>query len=163
MKKELNPVELDFLLRFPFKAGVLSPVDFLQHQGWGGIKVGAQARTRSSPCARPLVTTLGTVGGRGAEGCLPARRKLYFPVQTRPLSHGRPLYHRPTSERKASSKHLQFRAHALGALGVSVQKTLRTGSPVMGAAPRSHSPLGGRPPGHVPPLFNPGLCIGSGG
>ncbi|XP_040312713.1 dynein axonemal heavy chain 17 [Herpailurus yagouaroundi] len=38
MKKELNPVELDFLLRFPFKAGALSPVDFLQHQGWGGIK-----------------------------------------------------------------------------------------------------------------------------
>ncbi|XP_008068583.1 dynein heavy chain 17, axonemal [Carlito syrichta] len=38
MKKELNPVELDFLLRFPFKAGVISPVDFLQHQGWGGIK-----------------------------------------------------------------------------------------------------------------------------
>ncbi|XP_008847899.1 dynein heavy chain 17, axonemal [Nannospalax galili] len=38
MKKELNPVELDFLLRFPFKAGVVSPVDFLQHQSWGGIK-----------------------------------------------------------------------------------------------------------------------------
>ncbi|XP_066093696.1 dynein axonemal heavy chain 17 isoform X2 [Saccopteryx bilineata] len=38
MKKELNPVELDFLLRFPFKAGVMSPVDFLQNQGWGGIK-----------------------------------------------------------------------------------------------------------------------------
>nr|XP_055244749.1 dynein axonemal heavy chain 17 isoform X1 [Gorilla gorilla gorilla] len=38
MKKELNPVELDFLLRFPFKARVVSPVDFLQHQGWGGIK-----------------------------------------------------------------------------------------------------------------------------
>ncbi|XP_036920260.1 dynein heavy chain 17, axonemal [Sturnira hondurensis] len=38
MKKELNPVELDFLLRFPFKAGVASPVDFLQNQGWGGIK-----------------------------------------------------------------------------------------------------------------------------
>ncbi|KAM4823531.1 dynein axonemal heavy chain 17 [Urocitellus parryii] len=38
MKRELNPVELDFLLRFPFKAGALSPVDFLQHQGWGGIK-----------------------------------------------------------------------------------------------------------------------------
>uniref|UniRef100_A0A4X1UQ33 AAA+ ATPase domain-containing protein n=1 Tax=Sus scrofa TaxID=9823 RepID=A0A4X1UQ33_PIG len=38
MKKELNPVELDFLLRFPFKAGVVSPVDFLQRQGWGGIK-----------------------------------------------------------------------------------------------------------------------------
>ncbi|XP_055971730.1 dynein axonemal heavy chain 17 [Sorex fumeus] len=38
MKKELNPLELDFLLRFPFKAGVQSPVDFLQNQGWGGIK-----------------------------------------------------------------------------------------------------------------------------
>ncbi|XP_037350847.1 dynein axonemal heavy chain 17 isoform X1 [Talpa occidentalis] len=37
-KKELNPMELDFLLRFPFKAGLVSPVDFLQHQGWGGIK-----------------------------------------------------------------------------------------------------------------------------
>ncbi|XP_010211142.1 PREDICTED: dynein heavy chain 17, axonemal, partial [Tinamus guttatus] len=39
VKKEVNPVELDFLLRFPFKAGVASPVDFLQAQGWGGIKV----------------------------------------------------------------------------------------------------------------------------
>ncbi|XP_019398323.1 PREDICTED: dynein heavy chain 17, axonemal [Crocodylus porosus] len=39
MKKEVNPVELDFLLRFPFKAGVASPVDFLQSPGWGGIKV----------------------------------------------------------------------------------------------------------------------------
>ncbi|KAM7334656.1 hypothetical protein ACRRTK_007976 [Alexandromys fortis] len=38
MKKELNALELDFLLRFPFKAGVTSPVDFLQHQSWGGIK-----------------------------------------------------------------------------------------------------------------------------
>lgn len=47
MKKELNPVELDFLLRFPFKAGVLSPVDFLQHQGWGGIKV--RGRPRATP------------------------------------------------------------------------------------------------------------------
>ncbi|NXT54658.1 DYH17 protein, partial [Pluvianellus socialis] len=39
LKKEVNPVELDFLLRFPSKAGVASPVDFLQPQGWGGIKV----------------------------------------------------------------------------------------------------------------------------
>ncbi|XP_006886407.1 PREDICTED: dynein heavy chain 17, axonemal [Elephantulus edwardii] len=38
MKKELIPAELDFLLRFPFKAGVVSPVDFLLNQGWGGIK-----------------------------------------------------------------------------------------------------------------------------
>ncbi|NXA28829.1 DYH17 protein, partial [Ibidorhyncha struthersii] len=39
VKKEVNPAELDFLLRFPSKAGVASPVDFLQPQGWGGIKV----------------------------------------------------------------------------------------------------------------------------
>ncbi|NXI41699.1 DYH17 protein, partial [Galbula dea] len=39
VKKELNLAELDFLLRFPSKAGVTSPVDFLQHEGWGSIKV----------------------------------------------------------------------------------------------------------------------------
>lgn len=49
MKKELNPVELDFLLRFPFKAGVVSPVDFLQHQSWGGIKVGPRTPYRTLP------------------------------------------------------------------------------------------------------------------
>ncbi|KAM9412460.1 dynein axonemal heavy chain 17-like [Salvelinus alpinus] len=38
MKKEINPTELDFLLRFPYKAGLGSPVDFLANQGWGGIK-----------------------------------------------------------------------------------------------------------------------------
>ncbi|XP_078510049.1 dynein axonemal heavy chain 17 isoform X2 [Lissotriton helveticus] len=38
MKKEVQPAELDFLLRFPFKAGLVSPVDFLSNQGWGGIK-----------------------------------------------------------------------------------------------------------------------------
>lgn len=49
MKKELNPVELEFLLRFPSKAGALSPVDFLQHQGWGGIKVGCVPSLPPSP------------------------------------------------------------------------------------------------------------------
>ncbi|NXU59271.1 DYH17 protein, partial [Turnix velox] len=39
LKKEVNPAELDFLLRFPSKPDVTSPVDFLQSQGWGGIKV----------------------------------------------------------------------------------------------------------------------------
>ncbi|XP_041076181.1 dynein heavy chain 17, axonemal-like [Polyodon spathula] len=38
MKKEVNPTELDFLLRFPFKAGLVSPVDFILNQGWGGIQ-----------------------------------------------------------------------------------------------------------------------------
>uniref|UniRef100_A0A8C3GPM7 Dynein axonemal heavy chain 17 n=1 Tax=Cairina moschata TaxID=8855 RepID=A0A8C3GPM7_CAIMO len=38
IKKEVSPLELDFLLRFPFKTGIASPVDFLQSQGWGGIK-----------------------------------------------------------------------------------------------------------------------------
>ncbi|KFQ06883.1 Dynein heavy chain 17, axonemal, partial [Leptosomus discolor] len=39
LKREVNPAELDFLLRFPSKAIVASPVDFLQPQSWGGIKV----------------------------------------------------------------------------------------------------------------------------
>ncbi|XP_067860662.1 dynein axonemal heavy chain 17-like [Heptranchias perlo] len=42
MKKEISPLHLDFLLRFPFKAGATSPVDFLSHQGWGGILVLAE-------------------------------------------------------------------------------------------------------------------------
>ncbi|XP_070581054.1 dynein beta chain, ciliary-like isoform X2 [Ptychodera flava] len=38
MKKEINPVELDFLLRFPAQANVTSPVDFLSNNSWGAIK-----------------------------------------------------------------------------------------------------------------------------
>lgn len=37
-KKDINPVELDFLLRFPAQPNVTSPVDFLSHTSWGGIK-----------------------------------------------------------------------------------------------------------------------------
>ncbi|NXH15458.1 DYH17 protein, partial [Bucco capensis] len=36
---EVSAAELDFLLRFPSQAGIASPVDFLQPQGWGSIKV----------------------------------------------------------------------------------------------------------------------------
>jgi dynein heavy chain len=39
MNKQLNLVELDFLLRFPIMPNVTSPVDFLSHNSWGGIKV----------------------------------------------------------------------------------------------------------------------------
>uniref|UniRef100_A0A8C5IYP6 Dynein axonemal heavy chain 17 n=1 Tax=Junco hyemalis TaxID=40217 RepID=A0A8C5IYP6_JUNHY len=38
LKKEVNPAELDFLLRFPSKTGVTSPVDFLPNQNWGAVK-----------------------------------------------------------------------------------------------------------------------------
>uniref|UniRef100_UPI0035900BF2 dynein axonemal heavy chain 17-like n=1 Tax=Myxine glutinosa TaxID=7769 RepID=UPI0035900BF2 len=38
MKQDISAAELDFLLRFPAKAGLTSPVDFLSNQGWGGIK-----------------------------------------------------------------------------------------------------------------------------
>ncbi|XP_033840356.1 dynein heavy chain 9, axonemal isoform X2 [Periophthalmus magnuspinnatus] len=38
MNKEISPVELDFLLRYPVQPGVSSPVDFLSHHSWGGIK-----------------------------------------------------------------------------------------------------------------------------
>ncbi|XP_033732158.1 dynein beta chain, ciliary-like [Pecten maximus] len=36
--KELNPTELDFLLRFPAVPNVISPVDFMNNNSWGGIK-----------------------------------------------------------------------------------------------------------------------------
>jgi dynein heavy chain len=38
MKKEINPPELDFLLRFPAAPNTTSPVDFISHVGWGAIK-----------------------------------------------------------------------------------------------------------------------------
>ena len=39
MAKEINPVELDFLLRFPATPNVTTPVDFMNNNSWGGIKV----------------------------------------------------------------------------------------------------------------------------
>ncbi|CAL8306601.1 unnamed protein product [Boreogadus saida] len=38
MSKEIDPGELDFLLRYPVMPGVSSPVDFLTNHSWGGIK-----------------------------------------------------------------------------------------------------------------------------
>ncbi|XP_024130607.1 dynein heavy chain 9, axonemal [Oryzias melastigma] len=38
MNNEINPVELDFLLRCPIQPGGTSPVDYLSNQAWGGIK-----------------------------------------------------------------------------------------------------------------------------
>ncbi|KAM6343872.1 dynein axonemal heavy chain 9 isoform 1-T1 [Alca torda] len=38
MSKEINAVELDFLLRYPAQTRVTSPVDFLSDHSWGGIK-----------------------------------------------------------------------------------------------------------------------------
>nr|XP_045746232.1 dynein axonemal heavy chain 9 [Mirounga angustirostris] len=38
MNGEVDAAELDFLLRSPGQAGVTSPVGFLSHQAWGGIK-----------------------------------------------------------------------------------------------------------------------------
>lgn len=38
-KKEIDPKELDFLLRFPAVMNVSSPVDFLSNLSWGGVKV----------------------------------------------------------------------------------------------------------------------------
>ena len=40
MAKDIEPLELDFLLRFPCRTGVTSPVDFITNHQWGGIKVG---------------------------------------------------------------------------------------------------------------------------
>ena len=41
MTKEINTVELDFLLRYPAQTRVTSPVEFLSNHSWGGIKVPA--------------------------------------------------------------------------------------------------------------------------
>ncbi|XP_068610643.1 dynein axonemal heavy chain 9 [Brachionichthys hirsutus] len=38
INKEIDPAELDFLLRYPVQPGVTSPVDFLSSHSWGGIK-----------------------------------------------------------------------------------------------------------------------------
>lgn len=76
IKKEVNPVELDFLLRFPSKAGVTSPVDFLQSQGWGGIKVGPRGR----PLCRGDASTAPNAAGPGSPAA-PGR------VRNAPLSH----------------------------------------------------------------------------
>ncbi|KAA8584115.1 hypothetical protein FQN60_015323 [Etheostoma spectabile] len=38
MNKEIDPAELDFLLRYPVQPGVMSPVDFLSNFSWGGVK-----------------------------------------------------------------------------------------------------------------------------
>ena len=35
---EIDPVELDFLLRFPIKTDQGTPNDFISNSGWGGIK-----------------------------------------------------------------------------------------------------------------------------
>ncbi|XP_066292954.1 dynein beta chain, ciliary-like [Branchiostoma lanceolatum] len=42
MQKLINPAELDFLLRFPAQVNVTSPVDFLSHPSWGGVKALSQ-------------------------------------------------------------------------------------------------------------------------
>nr|BAH13606.1 unnamed protein product [Homo sapiens] len=39
MNREVNAVELDFLLRSPVQTGTASPVEFLSHQAWGAVKV----------------------------------------------------------------------------------------------------------------------------
>ncbi|XP_054565087.1 dynein axonemal heavy chain 9 [Eptesicus fuscus] len=38
LNQAVGAAELDFLLRSPVQAGVTSPVEFLSHQAWGGIK-----------------------------------------------------------------------------------------------------------------------------
>ncbi|XP_037134453.1 dynein heavy chain 9, axonemal [Syngnathus acus] len=38
MNKEINPAELDFLLKYPVQPAETSPVEFLSNHSWGGIK-----------------------------------------------------------------------------------------------------------------------------
>ena len=38
MNEEINPLDLDFLLRFPYSANCISPLEFISNIGWGAIK-----------------------------------------------------------------------------------------------------------------------------
>ena len=49
MNQEVSAAELDFLLRSPAQTGVTSPVEFLSHQAWGGIKVGTSPSGKKNP------------------------------------------------------------------------------------------------------------------
>ncbi|KAL2297566.1 hypothetical protein Nmel_016110 [Mimus melanotis] len=48
MNKEINPAELDFLLRYPAQPGVTSPVEFLSDHSWGGIKIVSRLTSKMS-------------------------------------------------------------------------------------------------------------------
>jgi len=61
MEKDINPTELDFLLRYPAVPGLLSPVDFLSNLSWGGIKVSLLAFTDSIRKTQFLLTKGGSV------------------------------------------------------------------------------------------------------
>lgn len=180
MKKELNPVELDFLLRFPFKAGVLSPVDFLQHQGWGGIKVGVGTRccARSPCCGGPgahpgevhkvLPLPLNTPRtGEAPEGSC-TRGKLLSCSNTRVTGHS-VAHAAPEAEPRQAPGRVQgslghHRPHLLTPGSASVEVVppiwahpwaLRVGaeSPCNGTGPIPQPP--GRQRGHLPALEPP--------
>lgn len=164
MKKELNPAELDFLLRFPFKAGVQSPVDFLQHQGWGGIKV--RARPLPAGTAGMLGDPGRPRGGPGALGHLPVHGAPAF----LPKSHGpHPLCppqvpaHREQSPRSPWTGPGTVRrvrvapGHTQGPL-MSRLKGPEEGSPWGEAGPSQNLSLDPKPP---PPQV-PSLCPGPG-
>ena len=51
---EVSVTTLDFLLRSPGQTGVTSPVGFLSHQAWGGIKV-----SRKGPLKKVKFSALG--------------------------------------------------------------------------------------------------------
>lgn len=158
MKKELNPAELDFLLRFPFKAGVVSPVDFLQHQGWGGIKV--RARPLPAGAAAMLGGPRRPRCGPGALGCLPVHGAAAFP----PESHGPRPYvpeqapaHREQSPRGPGAVR-RVRATPGHTQGPSMSrlKGPEESSPWGDAGPFQNLSLDPRPPPTPVPLPLPG-------
>lgn len=52
VNQEVSAAEVDFLLRSPWQTGATSPVEFLSHQAWGGIKV-STIRWGRSPLLPP--------------------------------------------------------------------------------------------------------------
>lgn len=47
MSKELDPRELDFLLRFNIDHSYVSPLDFLSNSAWSAVKVSTNLETHT--------------------------------------------------------------------------------------------------------------------
>jgi len=62
MSGDIDPTELEFLLRYPAITNVYSPVDFLSHTSWGGVKV-PTASMQPTLTAGPRSTQPSTLRG----------------------------------------------------------------------------------------------------
>lgn len=60
MSKELDPRELDFLLRFNIDHSYVSPVDFLSNTAWSAVKVSTNLETHTHTLKEVTIITCNT-------------------------------------------------------------------------------------------------------